>query len=78
MTNDLTGWLLDLYPHPASGIVLWLLCDDGQRRCLRQDFPVTFLLLGKITGCGIYGNFCPASRYKLSYHALNAKIYLQE
>lgn len=47
MTNDLTGWLLDLYPHPASGIVLWLLCDDGQRRCLRQDFPVTFYAAGQ-------------------------------
>ncbi|MBI3340172.1 MAG: hypothetical protein HY022_08580 [Chloroflexi bacterium] len=44
--NEYTGWLLDLYPHPEWGIVLWLLCDDGQRRCLRQDFPVTFYAAG--------------------------------
>jgi len=44
--NEYTGWLLDIYPHPESGIVLWLLCDDGQRRCLRQDFPVTFYAAG--------------------------------
>ena len=44
--NEYTGWLLDLYPHPESGIVLWLLCDDGQRRCLHQDFSVTFYAAG--------------------------------
>ena len=45
--NKFTGWLLDLYPHPESGIVLWLLCDDGQRCCLRQDFRVTFYAAGQ-------------------------------
>lgn len=45
--NEYTGWLLDLYPHPKRGILLWLLCDDGQRRCLRQDFPVTFYATGQ-------------------------------
>ncbi|MBV6401390.1 MAG: hypothetical protein CNIPEHKO_01691 [Anaerolineales bacterium] len=44
--NNFTGWLLDLYPHPERGIILWLICDDGQRRCLRQDFPVTFYAAG--------------------------------
>jgi len=44
--NEYIGWLLDLYPHPESGIILWLLCDDGQRLCLRQDFPVTFYAAG--------------------------------
>lgn len=44
--NEFTGWLLDLYNHFESGIVLWLLCDDGQRRCLRQDFHVTFYAAG--------------------------------
>ena len=43
---EYTGWLLDLYPHPEKGIVLWLLCEDGQRRCLRQDFSVTFYAAG--------------------------------
>jgi len=41
-----TGWLLDLYPHPESGIVLWFICDDGQRQCFHQDFPVTFYAAG--------------------------------
>lgn len=45
--NSYTGWLLDIYPHPERGVVLWLLCDDGQRRCLRQDFRVTFYAAGQ-------------------------------
>lgn len=45
--NEYTGWLLDLYPHPEKGIALWLLCDDGERRYLRQDFPVTFYAAGQ-------------------------------
>jgi DNA polymerase-2 len=44
--NEYSGWLLDLYPGPERGIILWLLCDDGQRRCLHQDFPVTFYAAG--------------------------------
>jgi DNA polymerase-2 len=43
---DLTGWLLDLYPDPQGGVVLWLLGDDGERRRLRQPFPVTFYAAG--------------------------------
>lgn len=45
--NKYTGWLLDLYPHPERGVILWLLCDDGQRRCLYQDFPVTLYAAGQ-------------------------------
>lgn len=45
-TNEYSGWLLDLYSHPERGIVLWLLCDDGQRRCLQQDFSATFYAAG--------------------------------
>ncbi|HEX7975108.1 MAG TPA: DNA polymerase domain-containing protein [Anaerolineales bacterium] len=42
-----TGWLLDLYPDPEEGnAVLWLLCDDGERRRLRQELPVTFYAAG--------------------------------
>ena len=44
--NEFAGWLLDIYPHSERGIVLWLLCDDGRRRCLRQDFPITFYAAG--------------------------------
>ncbi len=43
---ELTGWLLDLYEDPLGGIVLWLLGDDGQRRRLRQRFPITFYVAG--------------------------------
>jgi DNA polymerase-2 len=41
-----TGWLFDLYPDPQDGVVLWLLCDDGQRRRFTQSFPVTFFAAG--------------------------------
>jgi DNA polymerase-2 len=43
---EYTGWLLDLYPHPEHGIMLWLLSEDGRRVCLRQDFAVTFYAAG--------------------------------
>jgi DNA polymerase II len=42
-----TGWLLDLYEDPLGGLVLWFLGDDGQRRRLRQRFPVTFYASGE-------------------------------
>ncbi len=41
-----TGWLLDVYADPQGGAVLWLLGDDGERRRLRQPFPVTFYAAG--------------------------------
>ena len=44
--NEYKGWILDIYSHPERGIVIWLLSDDGQRRCLYQDFPVTFYAAG--------------------------------
>jgi len=44
--HEHTGWFLDVYPHPESGIVLWLLGDDGVRHRLRQAFPVTFYAAG--------------------------------
>ena len=37
-----SGWLLDLYPGPESGLVVWFIGEDGLRYRLRQDFPVTF------------------------------------
>ena len=40
-----TGWLIDLYPD-ENGVVLWLLCEDGLRPCLRMVFPVTFYAAG--------------------------------
>lgn len=44
--KPLTGWLLDLYPDPQGGVVIWLLGDDGERHRLRQAFPVTFYAAG--------------------------------
>jgi DNA polymerase-2 len=43
---ELTGWLLDLYPDPQAGAVLWLLGEDGQRHRLTQEFPLTFYIAG--------------------------------
>ena len=42
----LTGWLLDLYPDPQGQTALWLLGDDGARRLLRFDTPLTFYAAG--------------------------------
>jgi DNA polymerase-2 len=47
--SEYTGWLLDLYAHQERGLALWLLCDDGQRRCVYQTFPVTFYAAGPST-----------------------------
>jgi DNA polymerase-2 len=41
-----TGWLLDIYAHPQDGVVVWLLDEDGSRRRLRHDFPVSFYAAG--------------------------------
>jgi hypothetical protein len=45
MSESYSGWLLDLYPA-KSGITLWLLGDDGQRRRFTHEFPVTFYAAG--------------------------------
>ncbi len=44
--NETTGWLLDIYPDPQGGCVLWLLADDGRRLRLNQAFPATFYAAG--------------------------------
>lgn len=41
------GWILDLYEDETDGIRLWLIGDDGERRMLRQSFPVTFYAYGQ-------------------------------
>ena len=46
---ELTGWLLDLFAEAHSGIVLWLVGEDGQRHRLTQDFPITFYAAGEPT-----------------------------
>jgi DNA polymerase-2 len=40
------GWLLEVFAHPQDGAVLWFLDEDGERRRLRQEFPVTFYAAG--------------------------------
>ncbi len=42
------GWFLDVYLHPRSGIVIWILCDDGIRRCFQQDFETAFYVRGPV------------------------------
>lgn len=44
---NFTGWLFDLYEDAVDGLAVWLLGDDGQRRRLRQSFPVTFYASGR-------------------------------
>jgi DNA polymerase-2 len=44
--QEFTGWLLDVYDDPHDGAVLWLLGEDGLRRRLHQDFPITFFAAG--------------------------------
>ena len=39
---ELTGWLLDVYAG-EQGLTIWLLGEDGERRCLHQELP-DFLL----------------------------------
>lgn len=41
--NEFHGWLLDIYPDPVQGVILWLLDEDGIRRHrLHQAFPTAF------------------------------------
>ena len=41
------GWYLDISAHPESGILFWMICEDGERRAFRQRFPVAFYATGK-------------------------------
>ena len=46
-SNELHGWLLDIYPDPTQGVILWLLDEDGTRRHrLHQPFPTAFYVHG--------------------------------
>lgn len=44
--DEVTGWLIDVYDHPQSGIVLWVIADTGQRLRFLMDFPITFHAAG--------------------------------
>lgn len=43
---EFTGWLLDLFEDPRSGIILWFIGGDSRRIRLRQRFPITFYVTG--------------------------------
>jgi DNA polymerase-2 len=43
---EYTGWLLDLFAGAPTGLVLWLLGDDGLRHRLAQPLPVVFYAAG--------------------------------
>jgi len=46
--NEFTSWLLDLYPDPERGVVLWFLDEDQEeRRCLHHPFPTAFYIHGE-------------------------------
>jgi hypothetical protein len=45
--NEFHGWLLDIYPDPTQGVILWLLDEDGVRRHrFHQAFPTAFYIHG--------------------------------
>ncbi len=46
MADEITGWLLDVYAG-GSGVVVWLLGDDGQRHQFQQPFTTTCYASGK-------------------------------
>lgn len=46
-SNEIHGWLLDIYPDPVQGVILWILDKDGTRRHrLHQPFPTSFYVHG--------------------------------
>ncbi len=48
--NELHGWLLDLYPDPVQGVIVWILDQNGTRRHrLHQPFPTSFFVHGAST-----------------------------
>jgi DNA polymerase-2 len=48
--NEIQGWLLDIYPDPVEGLIIWLLDEDGSRRHrLHQAFPTSFYIHGTST-----------------------------
>jgi DNA polymerase-2 len=44
--KEYTGWLLDLYPHPKQGVILWVAGEDKKPHLFTQQFPITFYVSG--------------------------------
>ena len=40
--QEISGWVLDVYPDPEYGSLLWVLDDNNQRHLLHQPFEVLF------------------------------------
>lgn len=43
-----SGWLFDLYSHPVTGIVLWLVDESGKAHRFHQDFESVFYAYGSV------------------------------
>lgn len=43
-----TGWLFDLYAHPVTGLVLWLVDESGNAHRFHQDFESVFYAYGSV------------------------------
>src|SRR5690349_11079565 len=51
------GWLFDLYAHPTTGIVLWLIGEDGKAYQFYQGFEISFYAYGphpRLHELGVY------------------------
>ena len=41
MMTEFSGWLLDIYEHPADGVIVWFIDEQQkERRCVRASFTV--------------------------------------
>ena len=63
----ISGWLIDLYPD-ETGLLLWLLSDDGARLSLRMAFPVSFYAAGDFSLLRQAWRFLQAKDLKLAPH----------
>ena len=43
---EFSGWLLDMFEDPRSGVILWFITDSTHRVRLRQDFLAIFYVAG--------------------------------
>lgn len=66
--NTWTGWLLDLYPHPQKGIVLWLTGEDGKaRNFFDPGFEVSFYAGGDVARLRQFWQWLKTRKLKLQY-----------
>ena len=46
MSISLTGWILDIYDLPSGKVAVWVIGEDGTRRRLMMQIPITFYASG--------------------------------